>query len=579
MPNQINSPKTEPPSFEKRLPLALGLMMVVLLASQYFFKPAPSPKPVQSTTPRMTTKESAPPPSSSAAAAPLPAGHVEGTAETPTEIDTDLYKIRFTNKGAAVTSWVLKKYKNEDGKPLQLINQQAVQQNLPLPFTIQIAGGKLPFDPNSVLYATKIDPDGLGIDFTYSNGNVTVEKDFHFGRSTYLTDIKSSVRNGSALVPFFLMWRGGFGDERAFRAATTQTTVRYDASDKKLITKTPKDAKDGPITAVGDEVFAGVEDKFFAMLALPPNGVSTQVRTFSDDLRVPGEDKPVAYIGVGISTGDQNDFSLFAGPKDVDLLRKVNPKLSQLIDWGFFEILAKPLFLWMNWTYDHWTLNYGWAIIVMTIIINVALFPLRISSLKSARKMQKIQPKVKAINEKYKNIKINDPRKAEQNQEVMALYKSEGINPVGGCLPMLIQLPFLYAFYRVLSISIELRHSPWMWVSDLSAPEALPIHLLPIVLIATSFLSQRMTPAAGVDPNQQKMMALMPLMMGVFFYQLPSGLVLYYLTGNLVGIGLQLLINKTMPTPPAAAPALPVAASSGKGPVIGKGPVKKTVRK
>ncbi len=208
------------------------------------------------------------------------------------------------------------------------------------------------------------------------------------------------------------------------------------------------------------------------MVVLPPSGVPTEIRTYSDELKVTGEDKPVSYVGVGISTDSQNDFSLFTGPKDVDILRQVNPKLSLLIKWGFFGILAKPLFLWLNWTYDHWTFNYGWAIVVMTIIINLALFPLRISSLKSARKMQKIQPLVKSINEKYKNIKINDPRKAEQNQEVMALYKREGINPLGGCLPMLIQLPFLYAFYQVLSISIELRHAPWLWLNDLSAPRA-----------------------------------------------------------------------------------------------------------
>ena len=168
----------------------------------------------------------------------------------------------------------------------------------------------------------------------------------------------------------------------------------------------------------------------------------------------------------------------------------------------------------MNWTNDHWTNNYGWAIVVLTVIINLALFPLRLSSLKSARKMQKIQPQVKLINERFKNVKINDPRKAQQNQEVMDLYKREGINPLGGCLPMIIQLPFLYAFYRVLSIAIELRHAPWLWVTDLSAPETLAIHLLPIIMIVTQFATQKMTPAAGVDPAQQRMMLFMPIMFG-----------------------------------------------------------------
>lgn len=578
MPNQINSPKSNPPAYEKNLPIALGLMMVVLLASQYFFKPAPSVKPVQSVTPKVAVKETAQPPSAGPAP-PGTAAPVQAQAETFTEIDTDLYRIRFSNKGGVVTSWVFKKYHDESGKPLELINPAALQDKLPLPMSIETTGTKLPFDPNTVLYVPKLSPDGLGIEYTYSNGSVAIDKTFQFGRNTYLTKVNVAVRDGSATVPAFLMWRGGFGDPHAFRAATTENTVRYDNSDKKLIVKTAKDAKDGPITSSNEDTFAGIQDKFFAMVALPPNGVSTDMRTFGDELKVQGEDKPVPYVGVGIATGDQDAFELFVGPKDVDILRQVNPKLSQLIDWGWFWPLAKPLFYWLNWTYDHWTANYGWAIILMTVIINFALFPLRITSLKSARKMQKIQPLVKAINEKYKNIKINDPRKAEQNQEVMALYKREGINPLGGCLPMLIQLPFLYAFYRVLSISIELRHAPWLWVSDLSAPEALPIHLLPIILIVTQFAMQRMTPQAGVDPSQQKMMALMPLMFGVFFYSLPSGLVLYYLTGNLVGICLQLIVNKTMPAPPAPAPAATVGAAAGKGPVTGKGPVKNTVRK
>ncbi len=172
------------------------------------------------------------------------------------------------------------------------------------------------------------------------------------------------------------------------------------------------------------------------------------------------------------------------GPKDIDILQKVNPKLGQIVDWGFFGILAHPLFTSLNWVHDHWTGNFGWAIILVTLIINVGLFPLRLSSLKSARRMQKLQPQIQAINAKYKNISLRDPKKAEQNQEVMALYKQEGVNPVGGCLPMIIQLPFFYAFYRVLNIAIELRHAPWLWVPDLSSAETLPIHLLPLILIA-----------------------------------------------------------------------------------------------
>jgi YidC/Oxa1 family membrane protein insertase len=545
-------------------------MMLVLLASQYFFKPAPGPKPV--TTPKndkavaaQVTKQPPAVIKTDFHAEPT-AGTVSASAATMTTVDTNLYRIVLSNQGAVVKSWVLKKFKDDAGKPLELINPAA--KELPSPFTIDVNGASLPFDPNKVLYLPKVSDGGLTVEYDYSDGNASVHKSFAFRQDGYLADVKSSVLLNGNPVPTFLMWRGGFGDQKVRNAASVQHTTHYDTSDSKLITKTAKDAKNGPITNSGDFTFAGIEDGFFASVALPEKNAQTEIRTYSDQLKPVGEEKEVAYAGEGISTGPQNDFTLFTGPKDVDMLNKINPKLGQLVDWGFFGILAKPLFLWLNWVHDHWTQNYGWAIVLVTLIINVALFPLKLSSLKSARKMQKLQPEIKKLNERYKNLKISDPKKAEQNQEVMALYKREGVNPVGGCLPMLVQLPFFYAFYRVLNIAIELRHAPWLWVTDLSSPETIALHILPIILVATQFFSQRLTPAAGVDPSQQKMMMLMPLMFGFMFYYASAGLVLYWLTSNLVGIGQQLIINRFMPTstpPPAAAPP--------------KAPVKKTPKK
>ncbi len=439
-----------------------------------------------------------------------------------------------------------------------------------------MTGQKLPFDPNTVLYQSSRSPNGTGIAFEFSDAGTTIRKSFDFTNQSYLAEIKSVVLQNNTPVPHLLMWRGGFGDQKVRNAYSTEHTVRYDLGaiapterrTGKLITKTTKDAKNGPVTDTGYYTFAGLEDNFFAAVALPTDLSLMEIRTYSDQVKLPNEEKPVAYVGDGISTGAQNDFSLFVGPKDLDILRKVNPKLGQIVDWGFFGILAKPLFLWLNWVHDHWINNYGWAIILVTLIINLALFPFRLSSLKSARKMQKLQPQIQAINAKYKNVSLRDPKKAEQNQEVMALYKKEGVNPVGGCLPMLVQLPFFYAFYRVLYIAIELRHAPWLWVPDLSAAESLPIHLLPIILIATQFFSQKLTPAAGVDPNQQKMMMFMPLIFGFMFYYASAGLVLYWLTGNVVGIAQQLVINRLMPAP-VPPPAPPPS----------KAPVRKTVKK
>jgi len=243
-------------------------------------------------------------------------------------------------------------------------------------------------------------------------------------------------------------------------------------------------------------------------------------------------------------------------------LRRVDPKLEQVVDWGFFGIIAKPLFLVLNWTADHLAHNYGWAIVLVTVAINLVLFPLRISSMKSSKKMQALQPQIKAINEKYKNLSMRDPKKAEQNQEVMDLYKKNGVNPVGGCLPMLLQIPFLYAFYKVLSVSIEMRGAHWFWVADLSQPETLAIHILPILLVVTQFLTQRMTPSPGMDPSQQKMMMIMPLVFGYMFYFASAGLVLYWLTGNVVGVAQQWLLNRSMPAPEA--PPAPLVKKKGR---------------
>lgn len=585
MPPTMN-PNAPNKGMEKRLLLAFALMMLVLFGAQYFFHPAPAPKTASPITPNNAAQMSKPPapalhepkataPSAANAGSAATGEPVQATAESTETIDTDLYRIVFTNKGAVVKSWLLKHFHDSSGKKeLDLVNESAT--GLPLPFAIDTKGQQLPFDPNQVLYAVKPSPDKLGLTFEYVNGTVSIRKSFTFRKDSYLSEIRSEVLQNGSPLSHVLMWRGGFGDQNVRSASSSQHTVHYDTANSKLITKTSKDAKDGPFSDNGDFTFGGVEDNFFAAVALPPAS-SLEVRTYADDVKLPGQEKPEKFAGVGFSTGPVNQLTLFAGPKDTDLLRKINPKLEKLIDWGFFGIIAKPLFLWLNWVNDHWTFNYGWAIIVVTLIINLVLFPFKISQLKSSKKMQALQPRLKAINEKYKGLSLSDPRKAQQNQETMALYKEAGVNPLGGCLPLLIQLPFLYAFYRVLAIAIEMRGAKWLWVSDLSQPETLAIHILPIILIASQFLSQKMTPATGMDPNQQKIMMFMPLMYGFMFYYASAGLVLYWLTSNLAMIAQQLIINRMMPIAPAGSqPSAPVPVSKPSTP---KSPVKRAIKK
>ena len=212
----------------------------------------------------------------------------------------------------------------------------------------------------------------------------------------------------------------------------------------------------------------------------------------------------VLGVGVGNLRGPSVQ-RLYVGPKSLGVLESVAvptltrrpPDLRALINFGFFGVIARPLFLWLKWTYG-WVHNWGWAIVIQTLIINLALLPLRVSSMKSALKMQKVAPQIKAIQEKYKKYSMRDPRKQEMNQEVSALYKAEGVNPVGGCLPMVIQMPFLFAYYSMLGAALDLRQAPWLWIPDLSSPD--PWHLLPIGIIITMLLTQRMTPQPGMDP-------------------------------------------------------------------------------
>jgi YidC/Oxa1 family membrane protein insertase len=308
----------------------------------------------------------------------------------------------------------------------------------------------------------------------------------------------------------------------------------------------------------GPLVFAGVEDRFFAGIFIP-DSPDTKARITREvwtppDWQGDEKDKPRPLaVRLGSLSAKPVDFRLFVAPKDLDVLRAMNPPLDSLVDFGWFSIIAKPLFIGLHYINDHWVHNYGWAIILLTLLITTAMFPLRLKGLRSAQEMQKVAPIIKGIQDKYKNYKFNDPRKQKMNEEVMKVYSEHGINPLGGCIPQLVQLPFLYGFYRVLDLAIELRHAPWIWwVKDLSAPDRLhvvgfSIPVLVILMTIASYFSMKMTPQPSADPSQQRMMMMMPLFMGFMFYRFASGMVLYWLTSSVVQIVQQLLINRRMP--------------------------------
>ncbi len=554
---------------EVRLLIAFVLMGLVLLVSQYFIKPAPVPpsKPVATATspaaapaPAQTNdKPDAVIPSIAKQKAAEVAAEVKAGSEEFMAVDTDAYHVVFSNRGATVRSWVLKNYKDHAGRPLDLVYQPSLNR-VPAPFSVAFKGQAPATDLNTVLFqATR---SGLDVNFEFSDGRVLSKKSFHFDPTSYLVGVTSEITQNGAALPHLITWRGGFGDPTVRNPPSVQHAIYYDLPNTKLKSLSYGDAKNGPVSANGQFSFEGIEDSYFTAAFLPGDKPAVDQTTYAD--AVPdAEGKDEKRVGVGVGGDGLNAFSLFVGPKDTDLLRKVNPKLEQVVDWGWFGVIAKPLFIVINWTTDHVAHNYGWSIVLVTLVINILLFPLKITSMKSSKKMQALQPQIKAINDKYKGLSMKDPKKADQNQEVMELYKKNGVNPVGGCLPMLLQMPFLYAFYKVLGVSTEMRGAHWLWITDLSQPETLALHLLPILLVITQFAMQRMTPSPGVDPSQQKMMMFMPLMFGYMFYFASAGLVLYWLTGNVVGIVQQWLLNKSMPAV-AAPPAKPPSIKKGR---------------
>jgi YidC/Oxa1 family membrane protein insertase len=239
---------------------------------------------------------------------------------------------------------------------------------------------------------------------------------------------------------------------------------------------------------------------------------------------------------------------MFVGPKAIDVLQSIHatsgPSLEHVVNFGWFSVIAKPLFLAMRFLYEHVVPNWGWAILLLTLVINLAMLPTRFQMMKSSVKMQRIQPKMDAIKAKYAKYKATDPRKRDMQKEMFDLQKSEGVNMFGGCLPMLISYPLLYAFYEVLENVIELRHAHWLWLRDLSAPD--PLYLLPIFVIVSMFLMQYMTPSPGMDPKQQKIMAFaMPAVFGFMMLHYGAGLSLYWAGSNFISVGQQYVINRT----------------------------------
>ncbi len=557
---------------------------VIILWTKYFGPKPPAHVPQQNqpvvsapaiSGPSAATSEPAEPtpsaaPSTVSAAAPPAAPLTEDTQERTIVVENDLYRVEFSNRGAVVKSWQLKKY-TDDSKPqkiLDLVHPKAAADTGGWPFSMVIDDPQLEKAANSGLYKLSGDAASLAapadLAFTWSDGHLEVSKKFHFDHSYVLTVETSVTHNGTRLLGG-LAWRGGFGDLTVTNPIPVETVSTFYSENGKLSTfahkKLDAPEKWGNIW-MGGKTFAGIADRYFTVAFLPPNdspGTLLETRYWKvfHSIQVDGKDQsePVPEVAV-VTRSQPMALRVYVGPKDYDDLKAIHPPLHSLVQFGWLEIIADPLFHGLKWLHTY-VPNWGWAIVVLTLIVNMVLFPLRISSYKTTIKMQRVGPEIKQIQEKYKKYKMNDPRKAEMNKEVMAIYSREGINPIGGCLPMVLQFPIWFGLNRALSYAIELRHANWLWVRDLASKD--PYYVLPVMVGVSMYLVSKMTPMTITDPQQAKMMKLMPVSMAVMFVVFPfsSGLALYILTSSLVGILQQWYLNRTHPLP---APVKPVHA-------------------
>ncbi len=573
---------------ELRIILASFLSILVIAGYLKYFGPKPPERPVQPnppavsgpSTPGMPNAANNQSPSTAAPSTPSTASASTAAASTVTGesqersiiVENALYRVEFSNRGAVVKSWQLKQFRDDSKPPktLDLVHNPAAVYNNTWPFALVMDDPELQKLANTGLYKVSGDSSNFAapadITFTWSDGHLEITKKFHFDHSYVLTVETTTLYNGSR-VKAGLAWRGGFGDSTVTNPAPiTTVNVFYDESGK-LTTigykKLDSPEKWGNVWQ-GGKSFVGIEDRYFAVVFLPPaDALTTPLetrywRTFYP-VKVNDKEEPEAVPEVAAATSTQPErLRVFVGPKDYDLLKKMQPPLHSLVNFGWLEIIADPLFHGLKWIHSY-VPNWGWSIVILTLLINMVLFPMRISSYKSTMKMQRVAPEIKQIQDRYKKYKLNDPRKADMNKEVMAVYQREGINPVGSCIPQLLQLPIWFGLYRALQGTIELRHASWFgWITDLSAKD--PYYVLPLLMGVSMYAASRMTPMTTTDPQQAQMMKLMPIGMAGMFMIIPypSGLAVYILTSSLVGVLQQWYLNRAHPQP---APAKPVRAA------------------
>jgi YidC/Oxa1 family membrane protein insertase len=569
-----------------------ALALVVLLGYQYFFKPSKPETPPAAQTQSQTQSQSQPTqpsaPGQPQLAPLLDSGAVKTPASPPsiaasvvaqTTVENEKYKIVFTNKGAQVEHWFLKGYNDTAGKPLDMVQPQAADKfGFPLSlFTYEPA---LSTQLNQALYqvtASGAQPSATGyaqapatnaLTFHYAFNGLDVVKTFRFDAS-YVITVEAEVKRNGEPVRALVAWPAGLGDMEEFLPSSSTRAQLWTSANSQFAWSLDGKQDSQSVAKVGNNAtlnepytYAAITDLYFVSAFLPDAPERVTLVTLHNtidlpsNLNDPNSSKKPAHV-LGLAMGDTSGATrlrLFAGPKAMDALTSIHAtgadgkptgqSLEPLIQFGWLTVIAKPLYLALRFLYEHGVGNWGWAIIIVTVIFNLLMLPTRFMMMKSSLKMMRIQPKVEALKKRYAHLKMNDPKRAEMNTEMMALYKTEGVNMYGGCLPMLVQMPLFFAYYRVLANVIELRQAHWGWLTDLSVPD--PLYILPGIILVSMFLVQFLTPSPGMDPAQRRMMAIMmPVIFGFSMSHFASGLALYWCTGNLINLAIQMGINQS----------------------------------
>lgn len=558
---------------EKRAIIAIALSVLVMLAFQHYFRrqyPAQREASIAPSETQTREKTSAQLPSESQVV-PEPSEIMSNENENETRaeaqtvvVEGDLYRAVLDNRGALLTSWELNHYRSSQGQIFEMITANHFEQDRPYLGSLIFADPALAALANKELYEVEVGGSAYtggklsppaSVTMRLRRGDLLIEKRFDFEEDNYLLAFSVTSEKAGKPIPGQYLLGQDIGPEHEhlvsgfflFGGRSTPLSAVFYRDGKVQREGPPKD-KEEEEKIEGNIRWAGLEMKYFSIIAVPTNPLEyfsiqkLPVKAFT----LKGKEVNRDLLRLTVPLEESRQYQIYLGPKEQSNLEAVKEaNLSGVINYGWFAVLVIPLLASLRWIHQYIP-NYGLAIIILTFVLSLLLVPFRLKQVLSMRKMQAVQPKVKAIQEKYKKYKKTDPKRAQMNQEIMGIYKEHGVNPLGGCLPLVVQMPILFAFYRLLMNSIELRQAPFVgWIHDLSAPD--PFLVLPIVMGITMFISQKMTPMTpGADPSQAKMMMMLPAFMTFFFLGLSSGLNLYFLCSNIFQVGFQKIAERWM---------------------------------